>query len=110
MKITNLETIPVSIPVGFFKDGMCKVRGVNAQKYNGRELKGSRRTGSKDELILDDLIIKIYTDEDVIGVGAAAPDIGFFGEPWESVKAIIDQYMAPKIIGLTPLILNSSRR
>ena len=102
MKITKVETIPVSIPVGFFNDGMCKVRGVNVLKYSGREQRGTRRTGPKDELILDDLIVKIHTDEEFTGVGAAAPDIGFFGEPWESVKAIIDNYMAPKIIGLDP--------
>jgi L-alanine-DL-glutamate epimerase-like enolase superfamily enzyme len=102
MKITKIETIPVSIPVRFFKDGMCKVRGVDAPYYSGREQKGTRRTGPKGELILDDLIVKIHSDEGFTGVGAAAPDIGFFGEPWESVKAIIDRYMAPKIIGLDP--------
>ena len=31
MKITAIETIPVSLPAGKFRDGDHKVRGVNAQ-------------------------------------------------------------------------------
>lgn len=104
MKITKVETIPISIPVGFFKDGMCKVRGVNApdKYYSGKALSGSRRTSADDTLILDNIIVKIHTDEGVTGIGAAAPDIGFFGEPWESVKLIIDNYMGPRITGMDP--------
>ena len=102
MKIVKIETIPVSLPVGFFKDGMCKVRGVNAPYYNGREQKGVRRVGLNDELILDDVIVKIFSDDEFVGVGAAAPDIGFFGEPWESVRAMIDHYISPNLIGLDP--------
>ena len=102
MKIVKIETIPVSLPVGFFKDGMCKVRGVNAPYYNGREQKGIRRVGLNDELILDDVIVKIFSDDEFVGVGAAAPDIGFFGEPWESVRAMIDHYISPNLIGLDP--------
>jgi len=104
LKITKVETIPISIPVGFFKDGMCKVRGVNApdKYYSGKALSGSRRTSADDTLILDNIIVKIHTDEGVTGIGAAAPDIGFFGEPWESVKLIIDNYMGPRITGMDP--------
>jgi L-alanine-DL-glutamate epimerase-like enolase superfamily enzyme len=104
MKITKVETIPISVPVGFFKDGMCKVRGVNApdRYYTGKALSGSRRTAADDALILDNIIVKIHTDEGVTGIGAAAPDIGFFGEPWESVKLIIDNYMGPRITGMDP--------
>lgn len=104
MEITKVETIPISVPVGFFKDGMCKVRGVNApdKYYTGKALSGSRRTAADDALILDNIIVKIHTDEGVTGIGAAAPDIGFFGEPWESVKIIIDNYMGPRITGMDP--------
>jgi L-alanine-DL-glutamate epimerase-like enolase superfamily enzyme len=104
MEITKIETIPVNLSVGFFKDGMCKVRGVNApdKYYMGKQLSGSRRTGPNDALLLDNVIVKIHTSEGITGVGAAAPDIGFFGEPWESVKLIIDRYMAPRIIGADP--------
>ncbi len=104
MEITKVETIPISVPVGFFKDGMCKVRGVNApdKYYSGKVLSGSRRIASDDALILDNIIVKIHTDEGVTGIGAAAPDIGFFGEPWESVKIIIDNYMGPRITGMDP--------
>ena len=104
LEITKIDTIPVSLPVGFFRDGMCKVRGVNAPNkyYIGKEISGSRRKNANDALILDNVIVKIHTDEDIIGIGAAAPDIGFFGEPWESVKLIIDNYMGPRIIGMDP--------
>jgi len=104
MKITEIETIHVTVPVGFFEDGMCKVRGVNAPNkyYSGKKLSGSRRTGDGDAMLLDNVIVKIHTDEGITGVGAAAPDIGFFGEPWESVKLIIDNYMGPRILGMNP--------
>jgi L-alanine-DL-glutamate epimerase-like enolase superfamily enzyme len=104
MKITEIETIHVTIPVGFFEDGMCKVRGVNAPSkyYTGKKLSGGRRTGDGDAIILDNVIVKIHTDEGITGIGAAAPDIGFFGEPWESVKYIIDNYMGPRILGMNP--------
>jgi len=102
MKITEIETIHVTVPVGFFEDGMCKVRGVNAPNkyYSGKKLSGSRRTGDGDAMLLDNVIVKIHTDEGITGVGATAPDIGFFGEPWESVKLIIDNYMGPRILGM----------
>jgi len=104
MKITEIETIHVTVPVGFFEDGMCKVRGVNAPNkyYSGKKVSGSRRTGDGDAMLLDNVIVKIHTDEGITGVGAAAPDIGFFGEPWESVKLIIDNYMGPRILGMNP--------
>lgn len=104
MKITEIETIHVTVPVGFFEDGMCKVRGVNAPNkyYSGKKLPGGRRTGDGDAILLDNIIVKIHTDEGITGVGAAAPDIGFFGEPWESVKQIIDNYMGPRILGMNP--------
>jgi L-alanine-DL-glutamate epimerase-like enolase superfamily enzyme len=104
LEIIKVETIPISVPVGFFKDGMCKVRGVNApdKYYSGKALSGSRRTAADDALILDNIIVKIHTDEGITGIGAAAPDVGFFGEPWESVKIIIDNYMGPRITGMDP--------
>jgi L-alanine-DL-glutamate epimerase-like enolase superfamily enzyme len=104
MKITKIETIPITMPVGFFKDGMCKVEGVDAllPYYPGKPLRRRRRTAPEDAVLLDNVIVKIHTDEGLKGIGACAPDIGFFGEPWESVKYIIDNYMAPIIAGMDP--------
>lgn len=104
MKITKIETIPVTLPAGSFKDGMCKVVGVNAppQYYPGKPLRMRRRTTPEGALLLDNVIVKMHTDEGLTGIGACAPDIGFFGEPWESVKYIIDNYMAPMIIDMDP--------
>ena len=104
MKITKIETIPVTLPAGSFIDGMCKVVGVSAppQYYPGKPLRMRRRTTPEGALLLDNVIVKMHTDEGLTGIGACAPDIGFFGEPWESVKYIIDNYMAPMIIDMDP--------
>jgi L-alanine-DL-glutamate epimerase-like enolase superfamily enzyme len=100
LKITKVETIPVSLPVGFFKDGMCKVRGVNApSKYHASKVL-DKSLKISDPMILHDVIVKIHTDEGVTGVGATACESE---EPWESPKILIDRYLAPRIIGVNPL-------
>ena len=64
MKITRIETIPITMPVGFFKDGMCKVEGVDAllPYYPGKPLRRRRRTTPEDAVLLDKVIVKIHTD------------------------------------------------
>ena len=102
VKITAVETIPVSLPVGKFKDGMDKVLGTNAppRYYPGRPLTPTRARNSDGHLVLSNVIVKIHTDEGITGVGEAACDTT---EPVEVVKVMIDRHMAPRLIGENPL-------
>ena len=102
MKITAVETIPVSLPVGKFRDGDHKVHGVNApERYP--VAKKVARPWSQDAdgyLILSNVIVKIHTDEGITGVGEAACDTT---EPVDVVRTMIDQHMAPRLIGQDPM-------
>ena len=101
MKITGIETIPVTLPVGKFADGQDKVGGINApDRYDqGRLSKAGRRRN--DEIVyLSNVIIKIHTDEGITGFGEAPCDTA---EPVRNVKNMIDRFMTPQLIGQNPL-------
>ena len=102
MKITDIETIPVSLPVGKFEDGQDKVGGRNApSKYDVGEF--TKRGGAGDEnstRYLSNVIVKIHTDEGVTGIGEAACDTT---EPVHNVRHMIDRYMKPLLVGRDPL-------
>ena len=102
MKITSIETIPVSLPVGTFQDGMDKVRGHNAPaRYEaGRRDAPGRNADSHGTLFLSNVIVRIHTDEGVTGTGEAACDLT---EPVEVVKTMIAHHMAPVLIGEDPM-------
>ena len=102
MKITSVETIPVSLPVGKFADGYDKVGAINhPQKfYQGRSAKHRYAPGHQPDIVLSNVIVKIHTDSGLIGVGEAACDNE---EPVWNVKNMIDTYMAPTLIGEDPL-------
>ena len=102
MKITAIETIPVSLPVGRFADGMDKVIGEDAppRVYQGRASSYERRREADGFLHLCNVIVKIHTDAGITGMGEAACDTV---EPVEVVKAMIDRYMAPRLIGQDPM-------
>ena len=101
MKITAIETIPVSLPVGKFKDGADKVFGTDAPGlyYEGKRPRARRRIPGQT-LMLSNVIVKIHTDEGITGIGEAACDTT---EPPEVVKIMIDRYMAPWLIGEDPM-------
>ena len=97
MRITSVSTTPVRIPVP-------------------RPLYNTDRAGTKNEWgrlarispkrpspILEYLIVRIETDEGVTGIGEAPVDIGFFGETLEEVRASIDDYLGPQIVGGDPM-------
>ena len=48
------------------------------------------------------VIVKIYTDEGIWGVGECNPQPGFTDESAESVKAMIAKVLGPAIIGMDP--------
>lgn len=45
------------------------------------------------------MLVKVYTDENIYGIGEAAS----FGGPLESTKTVIEQELAPRLIGEDPL-------
>jgi L-alanine-DL-glutamate epimerase-like enolase superfamily enzyme len=102
VKITAVETIPISLPVGKFQDGEDKVRGIDApERYLTREnVKRPRDRNADGNLILSNVIVKIHTDEGVTGIGEAACDAA---EPVEVVRAMIDRHMGPRLIGQDPM-------
>ena len=102
LKITKIETIPVSLPVGKFADGMDKVGGVNAPSayYQPPKPKITKRVSADGHTLLSNVIVKIHTDEDIVGIGEAACD---GKEPVEAVKYIIDREMAPHLIDRDPM-------
>jgi L-alanine-DL-glutamate epimerase-like enolase superfamily enzyme len=100
--ITSVETIPVSLPVGKFEDGMDMVRGENApDRYDGaRSIATVRDRGDGARLLLSNVIVKIHTDEGLTGIGEAACDST---EPVDVVKTMIDRHMAPLLVGQDPM-------
>jgi muconate cycloisomerase len=101
MKITAVETIPVSLPVGKFADGMDKVVGVNAPaRYDQGRISRLKGRYFEEQRILSNVIVKLYTDEGITGIGEAACD---GTEPVEVVQAMIDKHMGPRLIGENPM-------
>jgi L-alanine-DL-glutamate epimerase-like enolase superfamily enzyme len=102
LKITAVETIPVSLPVGKFRDGDHKVRGINAPDRYPVAKRIERPSGENADghLILSNVIVKIHTDEGITGIGEAACDAT---EPVDVVRTMIDHHMGPRLIGQDPM-------
>lgn len=81
MRITHVETIPVRIP-----------------------LKPARRmiTALGQHIVSDYVLVRVYTDEDVEGVGEATVMPRWSGETVWSARSVIDQLMGPAVIGADP--------
>ena len=102
MKIEKIETIPVSIPLEKFEDGMDKVMGKNFPTFFAEDLYSQNKyflVKSNKGFILSKVIVKIFTDAGIIGIGEAACDTV---EPVSVVKTMIDDHMAPRLIGKNP--------
>ena len=76
MKITNGETVGLAYPT---KKPFYNALGRSAQRAC--------------------LLVRIYTDEGIVGVGEAAP----YGGPLISTETVIRRELAPKLIGLDPM-------
>lgn len=103
MKITKIETIPISVPLSKFGDGMDKVVGVNAPSKYDNDLYPHDKYSLhliNNNFCLSNVIVKIHTDENIVGYGEASCDMV---EPVHVVKNIIDKHMAPMLIGKNPL-------
>ncbi len=101
MKITEIEAIPLRLPVRQYRDGINKTGGKAAPgKFDfGEPIKVQRKRSAVGTPHMDYVLVKIHTDKGIIGMGEAPTDST---ERIETLKFTIDRYMAPKLIGLNP--------
>lgn len=79
MKIVEVKTIPFRIP---FKKPTAWARGrLDAAEH---------------------VLVKLFTDEGLIGIAEAPPRPTIYGESIQSIKHAIDQWLAPMVIGMDP--------
>ena len=96
MRITAVRTTPIRVPI--------------ARPPYSTEGAGSKRewyrlgriTAERPQPAVEYVIVTIETDEGVVGVGESVTDIGFFGEPIEQVRSLIDFHFGPRLIGADP--------
>ena len=96
MKISNVSTVAVSLP---WKPPPYSTEMAGTKREWGRNVRGSSYI---PDFTLNYVIVTVETDEGITGVGEAATDIGFFGEPLEEVKYAIERYFGPRLIGKDP--------
>jgi len=79
MKITKVVTSPFRIPL---KKPTAWARGmINAAEH---------------------ILVRVYTDEGIVGVAEAPPRPTIYGESISSIKYAIDHWLGPMIVGLEP--------
>lgn len=80
MKITKLEAIPFAIPY-----------------------KKPLRFASGEVCTADHVLVRVHTDDGVVGVAEAPPRPFTYGETQQSIIAVIDHVFAPEIVGFSLL-------
>ncbi|MFF8609511.1 mandelate racemase/muconate lactonizing enzyme family protein [Streptomyces sp. NPDC015346] len=80
MKITKIEAIPFSIP---YRKPLVFASG---------EVRDA-----------DHVLVRVHTDDGLLGVAEAPPRPYTYGETQESIVAVIDRIFAPQILGLSAL-------
>ena len=82
MKITSIQVIPVRIPMQL---PILWAKGYMDSYHH--------------------VLVRIMTDEGIEGFAEGIPREAIYGDTQESMKAIIDKFMAPDIVGLDPMDL-----
>ncbi|MBA2946863.1 mandelate racemase/muconate lactonizing enzyme family protein [Streptomyces himalayensis] len=80
MKIVNVEAIPFAIPYA------------KPLKFASGEVRTA-----------DHVLVRVHTDEGLVGTAEAPPRPYTYGETQESIIAVIDKIFCPQILGLTAL-------
>ncbi|MEU1595107.1 enolase C-terminal domain-like protein [Streptomyces sp. NPDC005708] len=80
MKVTRIEAIPFAIPY-----------------------KKPLRFASGEIHTADHVLVRVHTDDGLVGTAEAPPRPYTYGETQESIVAVIDKIFAPQITGLTAL-------
>jgi L-Ala-D/L-Glu epimerase len=101
MKIVRIETIPLSLPMTPFADGIERTGG--KKLASSAYQKDAPRTGRKRDAnglaLMDYVLVKVHTDSGLVGIGEAPTDSV---ETLETVKFTIDRALAPSLIGRDP--------
>jgi muconate cycloisomerase len=102
LKIARIETIPLSLPMKPFPDGIEKTGGrfTGSSSYQKDAPRTGRKRDANGFALMDYVLVKIHTDRGIVGMGEAPTDSV---ETLETVKFTIDRNMAPALIGLNPL-------
>src|SRR5579884_2912242 len=90
MKITSIETIPVRVPI---RPGLAIRSG---------------RGGVHDTSPF--LLVKVHTDEGLVGLGEASCTPGWSGEDQVSAAHFIATYFAPALAGRDPTRVGEATR
>ncbi|WP_375479321.1 mandelate racemase/muconate lactonizing enzyme family protein [uncultured Jatrophihabitans sp.] len=80
MKITKIEAIPFSIPY-----------------------RKPLRFASGEVLAAEHVLVRVHTDDGLVGTAEAPPRAFTYGETQASIIGVIDTIFAPQIVGLSPL-------
>ncbi len=97
MKITGISTSAVRIPI---TRTLYPTEGAGTKIGWGRR---SRLSPKRPTPALEYLLVRIETDKGLVGIGESTVDIGFFGQTLEEVRAAIEDYLGPQLIGADPL-------
>jgi L-alanine-DL-glutamate epimerase-like enolase superfamily enzyme len=97
VKITSVATTAVRLKIA--SAPYATVGAGTKIEWGGKR---SRISPKRPGPLLEYLIVKIETDEGVGGVGEAQVDIGFFGQTLEQVRAGIEDYLGPQLVGKDP--------
>ena len=80
MKIAKVEAIPFAIPY-----------------------RRPLRFASGEVHVADHVLVRVHTDDGVVGIAEAPPRPYTYGETQESIVAVIDKIFAPELVGLSAL-------
>jgi L-alanine-DL-glutamate epimerase-like enolase superfamily enzyme len=89
MKITRIEPIPVCVPLK---------KGLTAKTAHGEHVTSPY------------VLVKVHTDAGIIGLGEATISGLWSGETQAGTVAVINEYLAPQLIGKDPRDITAARR
>jgi L-alanine-DL-glutamate epimerase-like enolase superfamily enzyme len=89
MKITSIEAIPVRVPL---KKGM------------------STKTAHGEHVVTEIVIIRIRTDEGIVGWGEATVAVRWTGETSQSCVSLVRTIIEPALLGTNPLAITLARQ
>jgi L-alanine-DL-glutamate epimerase-like enolase superfamily enzyme len=97
MRIASVTATPLRIPLArsFYNSENAGTK----REWGGRL---SRVSPKRPSPILEYLLVRIETDAGATGIGEAQADIGFFGQTVEEVRAAVEDYLGPQLVGKDP--------